>query len=174
MCHWLKKKIFLNARIRAQLCVILICSSRSESRGIGRRFASQKCDPSAMESQVTCTIRVRSCLETKPRACTSEAVSYQQEQKPVWDGLENNFLSSFSFWSASDQNTAPIVPNGFSSKFQGVDNLKTTHSLFSEKWTAVWFAQFYVRGIIHWVNLTRCPTLLHPMTLMLTFQSYVT
>ena len=76
------RNIFLNARIIAQLCVILICSSRSESRRIARsevlaRFASRKCVPSAMESQVTCTIRFRSCLETKPRARTSEAVSYQ-------------------------------------------------------------------------------------------------
>lgn len=66
-----------------------------------------------MESQNTCTIRVRSCLEIKPRARTSEAVSYQQEQKPVWDRLENNVLESFFFWSVSDQNTAPIAPNGF-------------------------------------------------------------
>lgn len=147
-----KKNIFLNARMIAQPCVILICSSRSESRRIGRRevlarFASRKCDPSSMESQVTCTIRVRSCLETKPRALTWEAVSYPQEQKPVWARLENNVLESFFFWSARDQNTASIAPNGFSSKFQGVDNLKTIHSHFSENWTATWLAQFYiVRG----------------------------
>ena len=83
-----QKNIFVNVRIIAQLCVFLICSSRSESRRIGRsevlaRFASRECDPSAMEPQVTCTIRVRCCLETKPRARTSEALSYQQEQKPV-------------------------------------------------------------------------------------------
>lgn len=134
-----------------------------------RKIRFSKCDPSAMESQVTCTIRVRSCLETKPHARTSEAVSYQQEQKPVWDRLENNFMASFFFWSASDENTAPIAPNGFSSKFQGVDELKTIHSHFSENWTAAWLAQLYVRGIIRWVNLTRCPALLHPLTLVLTF-----
>ena len=173
-CVTNSKNIFLNARIIAQLCVILICSSRSESRRIGRsevlaRFASRKCDPSAMEWQVTCTIRVRTCLETKPHARTSKAVSYQQEQKPVWDRLESNVLENFCFWSASNQNTAPIVPNGFSSKFQGVDELKTIHSHSSENWTAAWLAQFYVRGIIRWVNLKRCPTLLRLLTLMITF-----